>query len=199
MLVLFVEIALWSAVVYGRLYMVNLRSRWGKVVYYETFISRVRVEESMFCLLLTSAIIAIIFFYAFSLQVCYTAILYWINTVLIIIPRDSITRGWAAQMIGGYINITCRTLWNTSRDAALIGFKLPGVQFWIGRRITSFNYWTCFGLMILARLKYTNLGQLCFELEVAIEKLRRYKRPSIDQFQAEFDSSRRWLNPFWNT
>jgi len=46
------------------MYMVNLRSRWGRVVYYETFISRVRVEESMFCLLPISTIIVIMYFYA---------------------------------------------------------------------------------------------------------------------------------------
>jgi len=67
--------------------------------------------------------------HAFSIQMCYTAILYWINTVLIIIPQDSITRGWAAQRIGGYINITCRTLWIPSREAALDGFSYLGVHF----------------------------------------------------------------------
>ena len=64
--------------------------------------------------------------HAFSIQLFCTAILYWINTVLIIIPQDSITRGWAAQRIGGYINITCRTLWITSRDAALVGLATWG-------------------------------------------------------------------------
>jgi hypothetical protein len=32
-----------------------------------------------------------------------------------------------------------------------------------------------FELMILARLKYIELGQLCVEVEVAIGKVRRYK------------------------
>ena len=44
-----------------------------------------------------------------------------------------------------------------------------------------------FGLMILARLKYIELGQLCVEVEIAIEKVRRYKWTGIDQITAEFD------------
>jgi hypothetical protein len=32
-----------------------------------------------------------------------------------------------------------------------------------------------FGLIILARLKYIELGHLCDEVEVAIEELRRHK------------------------
>jgi hypothetical protein len=59
---------------YRRMYKVNLRSRRGRVVYYETSISRVRVDESMFHLLPTSTIIVIMFFYAYSIQVFYTAI-----------------------------------------------------------------------------------------------------------------------------
>ena len=38
-----------------------------------------------------------------SIQLFYTVILYSINAVLIIVPQDSITRGWAVQRIGGYI------------------------------------------------------------------------------------------------
>ena len=64
MLVPFVVIAVGSAVVYGRMYKVNLRSRWGRVRYYENSISRVLVEESIFCLLPISTIIVIMFFYA---------------------------------------------------------------------------------------------------------------------------------------
>ena len=61
------------------------------------------------------------------------------------------------------------------------------------------KYWMYFGLMILARLKYIELGHLCVEVEVTIEMLRRYKWPSIDQIAAEFDSSIRWVNAYWNT
>jgi hypothetical protein len=55
----------------------------------------------------------------------------------------------------------------------------------------------CFGLMILARLKYTDLSHLCFEPEVAIEKLRKYNSPGIHQIPAQFgSSSSRWVNAF---
>jgi hypothetical protein len=63
----------------------------------------VRVWRQHVCLLPTSTIIVIIFFYAYSVQVFYTAILYSFNTVLIIIPQDSITRGWAGQRIAGWV------------------------------------------------------------------------------------------------
>jgi len=51
----------------------------------------------------------------------------------------------------------------------------------------------------ISRLKYIELGKLCVEIEVAIEKVRRYKYTGIDQITAEFDSCRRWVNVFWNT
>ena len=63
---------------------------------------------------------------------------------------------------------------------------------WIGGRITSFNYLMYFGLMILARLKLVHrAGGLCVEVEVAIEKLTRYKWTGMDQITAEFYSFRR--------
>jgi len=43
------------------------------------------------------------------------------------------------------------------------------------------------------------LGHLCFEVEVAIEKLRSYKWTSIDQIAAQFDSSRRGVSAFYNS
>jgi len=39
---------------------------------------------------------------------------------------------------------------------------------------------------------------LCVEVEIAIEKVRRYKWTGIDQITAEFDSSSRWVNVYWN-
>ena len=46
--------------------------------------------------------------------------------------------------------------------------------------------------MILARLKLVHrAGGLCVEVEVAIEKLTRYKWTGIDQITAEFYSFRR--------
>ena len=39
----------------------------------------------------------------------------------------------------------------------------------------------------ISRLKYIELGQLCVEVEIAIEKVRRYKWTGIDQITAEFD------------
>jgi len=39
-------------------------------------------------------------------------------------------------------------------------------------------------------------GGLCVEVEMAIEKMRRYKWPGVDQITAEFDSSSRWVNAF---
>jgi hypothetical protein len=38
-----------------------------------------------------------------------------------------------------------------------------------------FKLLNVFGLEILVKLKYTELGNLCFEVEVAIGKLRRYE------------------------
>jgi hypothetical protein len=56
-----------------------------------------------------------------------------------------------------------------------------------------------FCLKIIARLKYTELGQLCVEFEVDIEKLKKYTCPGTDQITAEFESSRIWDNVFRNT
>ena len=148
-------IAVWSAVVYVWMYMVNLRSRWGRIVYYESTISRVRVWRERVCLLPTSTIIVIIFFYAYSVQVFYTAILYWFNTVLIIIPQDSITRGWAAQRIGGWI------LCAEPSEFHLEMLHLVGLVTWgfITVPIRSLNY-IKIGLMyvyaLLAPLLYTS-------------------------------------------
>ena len=58
-----------------------------------------------------------------------------------------------------------------------------------------FNY---IGLKILARLKYTEPGHFCFEVEVAIDKQRKYNWPGIDQIAAEFDTTRSRVNAFWN-
>jgi hypothetical protein len=47
--------------------------------------------------------------------------------------------------------------------------------------------------MILARLKYKELGQLCVEVEMAVGMVGRYKWRGVDQITAEFDSSSRWV------
>ena len=59
---------------------------------------------------------------AFELTLC------WLYTIFIIISQDPITRVWAAQRIGGGMNIMCRTPWISSREAALVGFSYLGVQ-----------------------------------------------------------------------
>jgi len=56
-----------------------------------------------------------------------------------------------------------------------------------------------FRLIILAGLKFTEMSHLCVEVKVDLEKLRRYNWLGIDQIPAEFDSSWRWVNAFWNT
>jgi len=40
-----------------------------------------------------------------------------------------------------------------------------------------------FGLMILARLKYIKLADLCIEVEVTLEMLRRYKYEVLIKLQ----------------
>jgi hypothetical protein len=59
---------------------------------------------------------------------------------------------------------------------------------------TQSNIECIFCLKIIAKLKYTELGHLCFEVEVDIEKLRKYTCPGIDQIAAVFESSRWCVN-----
>ena len=129
MLVLFVEIAVCSAVVYGRMCMVNLRRRWGRVVCYESSISRVGVEESMFCLLPTSNIIVIMFFYALSCLII-TSGLHCCSVF-----NENCTKpyptGYNYSGLGCSkdwgMNIMRRTSRIPSRDAALDRFSYLGV------------------------------------------------------------------------